>query len=183
MTLRIALQTSLLASALGMLPLAQAAQISQADYSAGKTRISATYKADKTACAALAANAKDVCQEQAKARMKVDGAELSYAFSGKPTDLNKAATVKAETTYAVAKERCDDASGQAKDVCVEEAKAVKAKSLAELKMDKQIVRAETDANTTQRNADYKLAAEKCEILAGDAKAGCVTNAKSTYGKN
>ena len=44
------------------------ASMTKADYTAGKTSISATYKADKAACASLAANAKDVCIEEAKAK-------------------------------------------------------------------------------------------------------------------
>ncbi|MEI2678171.1 MAG: hypothetical protein V9G29_10180 [Burkholderiaceae bacterium] len=31
-------------------------------------------------------------------------------------------------------------------------------------------------------ADYKVAAEKCDALAGDAKAGCLTAAKARFGK-
>ena len=54
------LKASLLAVAMLVLPLAQAATISKADYQAGKTRISADSKADKAACAPLADNAKDM---------------------------------------------------------------------------------------------------------------------------
>ena len=32
------------------------------------------------------------------------------------------------------------------------------------------------------DADYKVAAEKCESLSGDAKGACVSQAKSRYGK-
>ena len=41
-------------------PLAQAAPMNKADYTAGKTRITTQYKSDKAACASLTANAKDV---------------------------------------------------------------------------------------------------------------------------
>ena len=40
----------------------------------------------------------------------------------------KVLVAKAESAYAVAKERCDDKSGNAKDVCVKEAKAVESRA-------------------------------------------------------
>jgi hypothetical protein len=37
--------------------------------------------------------------------------------------------------------------------------------------------------TVKRDANYKVAIEKCDALAGDAKSSCVASAKTTYGKN
>jgi hypothetical protein len=89
---------------------------------------------------------------------------------------------KAESVYAVAKERCDDKAGNAKDVCVEEAKAVEVKALADAKMGKQIGEARSDAAADKRDADYKVAVEKCDVMAGDAKSACVASAKAQFGK-
>jgi hypothetical protein len=164
------------------LPLAQAAGMPKADYSAAKTRISADYKADKATCAAQAGNAKDICVEEAKAKEKVARAELEYGYTGKSGDRNKVLVAKAESAYAVAKEKCDDLAGNAKDVCVKEAKAVEVKALADAKMGKQIGEAKKDAAEDKRNADYKVAVEKCDALAGDAKASCVASAKASFGK-
>ena len=61
------LATTLALAALLAFPTAQAANLSKADYDAGKTRLSADYKTEKAACATLAANAKDICVEAAKA--------------------------------------------------------------------------------------------------------------------
>jgi hypothetical protein len=74
-------QMPLMMAALLMLPLAQAATMSKADYKAGKTRISAEYVTDKTACASLAGNTKDVCVEQAKAKDRIARAELEYGYT------------------------------------------------------------------------------------------------------
>jgi hypothetical protein len=147
---------------------AQAATITKADYEASKTRISADYKADKAACASLAANAKDICVEEAKAKEKVARAELEYSFTGKSKERNKVLVAKAESTYAVAKEKCDDKAGNDKDVCVKEAKAVEVKALADAKLGKEIGEARKDAADEKRDADYKVAIEKCDALAGDA---------------
>jgi hypothetical protein len=166
-----------------VLPLAQAATMSKADHTAGKTRISADFKADKAACAPLADNAKDICIEEAKAKEKVASAELEYAYTGKSSDHNKVLKAKAEAAYAVAKEKCDDQSGNAKDVCVQEAKAIETKALANAKMGKEIGEAKVDASQAKRDADYKVAAEKCAGMSGDAKASCMAAAKTKFGKN
>jgi len=182
MNKQITLQCSIAVAALMAFPMAQATGITKADYSAGKTRISADYKAEKATCAPLAGNAKDICVEQAKGHEKVARAELEYSYSGKPADQNKVLVAKAESAYAVAKEKCDDLAGNTKDVCVKEAKAIEVKALADAKAGKQIVEATTDAAETKRTADYKVDSEKCEAFAGDAKASCISTAKAKFGK-
>jgi hypothetical protein len=74
--------------------------------------------------------------QEAKAKEKVALAEIEYGYSGKGADHTKVLVAKAESAYAVAKERCDDQSGNAKDVCVKEAKAVEVKALADAKLGK-----------------------------------------------
>ena len=176
------LKTSLLFAALFALPMAHAANIAKADYKAGKSRISAEYKADKAACSSMKANAKDICVEEAKGKEKVARAELEYSYTGKPGDQNKVLVAKAKSVYAVAKEKCDDQTGNAKDVCVQQAKAAETKALADAKMGKEIGEAKKDAAEDKRDADYKVAAEKCDALSGDAKSSCVTAAKARFGK-
>jgi hypothetical protein len=178
-----ALKAALLAAGMLALPAAYAATMTKVDYSAGKTRIGAEYKADQAACASQTANAKDICIQEAKAKEKVALAELEYGYTGKAADGNKVLVVKAESAYAVAKERCDDQAGNAKDVCVKEAKAVEIKALADAKMGKQIGEAKQDAAADKLDADYKVAIEKCDALAGDAKTSCVAAAKAKFGKS
>ncbi len=172
----------LLALALGLPVAAQAATLTKTDYKAGKDRISADYKADKQACSPMSGNAKDICVEEAKAKEKVARAELEYSYSGKPADQAKIQEVKAKTAYDVAKEKCDDKKGNDKDVCVQEAKAARDKALADARMGKQMGEAKRDANEEKRDADYKLAMEKCDAMSGDAKTHCTALAKEKYGK-
>jgi hypothetical protein len=177
------LRAALLAASVVALPAAYAATMTKADYAAGKSRISADYKTDKAACATQAGNAKDICMQEAKAKERVALAELEYGYTGKAADHNKVLVAKAESAYAVAKERCDDQAGNAKDVCVKEAKAVEIKALADAKMGKEIGEAKKDAAADKFDADYKVAIEKCDALAGDAKSSCVAAAKAKFGKN
>ena len=162
---------------------AQAAQIGDADYKAGKAKIAADFKADKLACKSMTANAKDVCQEEAKAKDKNAMAALEYGHTGKAADEKKMLKVKVDTAYAVAKEKCDDQAGNAKDVCVQQAKADHNKGLAELKLVKEVAAAGKDATETAREADLKLANEKCDALSGDAKSTCQSAAKARFGKS
>ncbi len=177
------LAATLSLSALLALAPAHAAQVSKADYKASKDKIAATYKAEKAACKPLTANAKDVCQEEAKAKEKNELAALEYAYTGKAADEKKMLSVKVDTAYAVAKEKCDDQTGNAKDVCVQEAKTTHDKGLAELKLVKKVAAAGKDATEANREADLKLANEKCDALSGDAKNACQSAAKARFGKS
>jgi hypothetical protein len=172
-----------MAAALAFAPWAQAITTSPADYKAGKTRISADYKTDKAACGSLKANAKDICVQEAKAKEKLAFAELEFAYTGKAADGTKVEVVKADGSYAVAKEKCDDLKGNDKDVCVKEAKAVHVKALADAKVPKKVAEVRSDAAADVNTANYKVAVEKCDSMTGDAKTACVAAAKTKFGKS
>jgi hypothetical protein len=183
MSIQCNLKATLIIAAWLSMPIAHAASMSKADYKAEKERIGVVYKADKAACGSMAGNAKDICVEEAKAKEKVAHAELKYNYSGKSEDHSKFLEAKAKSAYKVAKEKCDDKAGNDKDVCVKEAKAAEAKALADAKMGKQIREAKKEATEDKRDADYKVAVEKCNATAGDAKTSCLATAKANFGKN
>ena len=162
---------------------ASAAIGNKTDYDAVKDRIAAEYKTDRAACDGYSDNKKDVCQEQAKGREKVAKAEAEYNYTGKPADMDKIAVVTADSAFAVAKEMCDDKGGSEKDVCKTEAKATHTKAVADAKMTRKVSEARKDATEDKRDADYRVASEKCDSLAGDAKAACVSAAKITFNKS
>ncbi len=176
-------KASLLLTGLLFLPLAQAANMSKADYNAGKTRIAADYKLDHSACASLAGNAKDICDEQAKGKQKVATAELEYGHSASAGNHAKVLTAQADAAFSVAKERCDDLAGNVKDVCVKQAEATHVAALSDAKAGKQISEARTEAADEKRDADYKVQLEKCDVAAGEIKSQCVTAAKAKFGKS
>ena len=119
------------------LTVAHAGTMTKEEASAEKARIEAEYKTDKKACDAMNGNAKDVCVEQAKGKEKVARAELEYKQDASERHRGKLAEAKADAQYAVAKEKCDDLTGDQKDVCVKDAKAAKARAEANLKSAKQ----------------------------------------------
>jgi hypothetical protein len=157
--------------------------MTRSEYSAAKSAIKADYKVDKTACASSKGNAQDICKEQAKGKEKIAIAELDFKRTGTDSDNNKVAVAKADSTFAVAKEMCDDKSGEAKTLCRTEAKSIHTKALAESKMVKKIGEAKVDEKQDINTANYKVAIEKCESTSGDVKTACVASAKTKYNKN
>jgi hypothetical protein len=177
------LAAAVLTSALAFASAAvQAANFSKASYDSAKADIKATYKAERENCGALAGNAKDICVEQAKGREAVALAQLEYNYTGKAADERKLYTVRADTRYELAKERCDDLGGDAKDVCLRQARSEHEKAQADIKLAQKVTTAIDEADQARMKADYKLAMEKCTQLAGDAKDSCVSAAKSRYGE-
>lgn len=170
-----------------------AEDLTKAKYKIAKENIATTYKTEKTACGSMAGNAKDICVEEAKAKEKIAKADLELQFAPSVKTTYKARIAKAEAEYSVDKERCDDASGNAKDVCVKEAKAKETTAIADAKAaektsdakatsNEKISDARKEAADDKAGAQYKLATEKCDSQSGAAKDKCVADAKLQYGK-
>jgi len=171
-------------------------------YKAAENRIMDEYRTDKSACDSLSGNKKDICRAEAKGKEKVAEAELESVYEPSAKHYYKALVAKAEANFAIADEKCDDKSGNEKDVCVKEAKAAEtsAKADAEVKMktwnanreasDTSIeagmaarqkgADARQEAATDTRDANYTVAREKCDSLSSDAKDRCVDAAKLKY---
>ena len=172
---------------------AQAATSKAAHDSAIKSAES-QYKQDKSACGSLSGNAKDICMEEAKGKEKIAKAEADADYKNTPKARESARVTRADAAYDVAKEKCDDLAGNAKDVCVKEAKAAHVKAKADAKVDRvaadsrndsseKTAEAKREASEDKRDANYKVAVEKCDSLAGTAKDTCLQNAKAQFGKS
>jgi len=175
-------------------PMAPAAPISKDAYDLALKNADAQYKMDKDACSSRTGNTKDICLADANGKEKVAKADAEAAYKNTPKVREDARVTRAEATYNVAKEKCGNLSGNSKDVCVKEADAVLVKAKADAKVDRVTADTQQDAATKQadarkeanadkRAAEYKVAIEKCDALAGPAKDSCVTNAKVQYGKS
>jgi len=162
---------------------AAAAPIAKDAYNAENKRIEDQYKADRDACKSMTGNQKDICVETAKGKEKVAKAENEAAYKDTDKARYDAKVARAEADYAVAKEKCDDFSGNQKDVCVKEAKAAETRAKADAKATHVAADSRKDAAEDKRTADYKVAVEKCDSLSGDAKTQCVKDAKARYGKS
>jgi hyperosmotically inducible protein len=109
----------------------------------------------------------------------------SASFAAAPAPNNdtvayKQMTAKAAADYKTAKAACGAQSGNAKDVCVEEAKLARARSeadaVAQYKSDKNSVK---KARVDVAEAEYDLAKAKCAPMAGADKDNCLSTAKAT----
>ena len=120
----------------------------------------ATYSVAKEKCDDLAGNAKDVCVKEAKAAHVAAKADAKVAI--KTAEVNAVAQEKRADANATAQEKKVDANATARE------------KTADVKK---------DAAADKRNADYAVAKEKCDPLAGDAKANCIKEAKVRYGQS
>lgn len=175
-------------------PMMPPTPMSKASYAQAVKDADAQYKIDKDACSSLSGNAKDICVAEAKGKDSVAKAEAEASYKHTPRARENARIARAQANYDVAIEKCDELAGNAKDVCVKEAKAELVKGKANAKVDRvtadtrheaatQQAEARKDANADKRDADYKVAIEKCDALAGPTKDACVSNAKTEFGKN
>jgi hypothetical protein len=171
---------ALCAAALAFAAGAQAAGDKGA-YAQAKSSAKAAYESQHKQCDALSGNAKDVCVLQAKAARTRAEETAEAAYKDTDRARQRAAKEIAEADYKVAKEKCDDLSGNPKDVCVQEAKAALAKAKADAKAVKETRSARKDAAEEKRDADYKVAKEKCDALSGDGKSACLDKAKAAFG--
>jgi len=183
---------------------AMAESMSKNQYKSLGRTIDAEFKLDKAQCKALAGNANDICIAEAKGRHGLANAGLEYQY--KPTIQTRydMRVAKADADYSVASEKCDDRAGNSKDVCVKEAKAAQVHQMADAETLMKTSKADAVANeksddanekameksneaykdgaADKRAADYVVAKEKCDVLAGDAKGNCLSNAKVHFGK-
>jgi len=161
---------------------ALAAGMTASEYSAAKDRASAEYKAAKAQCNSMSGNAKDICVAEAQAVEKKAKANAEAQYKNTDKARQDAVIAGAKADYDVAKEKCDDKKGNDKDVCVKEAKAAETKAIADAKATQKVAAVRQDAREDKMQADYKVAMEKCDALAGAAKDSCQTAAKAKYGK-
>lgn len=183
---------------------AMAQGVSKSDQQAAKANIAAAYKSDKAACGTLTGNSKDICEAEASGKEKNKLAELAANYTPSAKTRNQVRVVKAESNYAVAKERCDDFAGNAKDVCLKEAKSAEIAAKADAKV--HLTTSDVNAAVNEKNSDnrksanlktaearrdavedkteaqYAVEKQKCEAFAGDAKAQCLSSAKTAFGK-
>ena len=162
-------------------------------YTAEKERIKADYKLDGDRCKSLSGNAKDVCNAEASGRQKIALAELDARNENTPKAREEAMIARADAIYGVQSERCDDLAGQKKNVCMQEAKSARDKARADAKAERQsasaqgtanekIADARKEAGEAKREADYRVAMERCDTFAGERKDLCVKDAKARFGK-
>ncbi|QIL79904.1 hypothetical protein G7047_08285 [Diaphorobacter sp. HDW4A] len=162
-----------------------------------KKNIETQYKSALAQCKSMSGNAKDICEKEAKGNEKIAKAELDVRVKPNDSTHYKARLARAEAAYEVAKERCDDLSGNAKDVCKKDANAAHVKAKEEAKVKRveeaptnkspaakaaEVSEARKDAVQDTREAQYKAAKERCDAMSGPDKDTCINDAKIRFGQ-
>jgi hypothetical protein len=155
----------------------------KASYAAARDNAGAEYKIAREKCNAISGNPKNVCVKEAQAARTRTKSEAEAQYKSTPRARASARTAIANAEYEVAIAKCDSQTGNEKDVCIKEAKAAKIAFIADAKADKKVVTARADARDDKRDANYKVAIERCDALAGPSKLSCVDSAKALYGKS
>lgn len=95
----------------------------------------------------------------------------------------KAEKERIEAQYKADKAHCDELAGNTKDVCKAQAKAKERVAKAELEANaKGTPKARYEAQLVRAEAEYEVAKEKCDDLAGNQKDVCEKEAKATEKK-
>ena len=107
-------------------------------------------------------------------------AQFAFAKTAQPRADYTAAKDQASVVYKDARAKCDALKEHEKDMCVVEAKAAekRAKALAEANY-KGTIKAKTDSQIANADADLMVAKVACDTKAGNEKDVCVKQAKAT----
>src|SRR5690242_6343013 len=132
-----------------------AANMTKAEHTAAKASIKDEYKTAKKACDAQKDNAKDICMAEVKGKEDVALAELTATYEPTRQHRYEARLARARADYAVARERCDDLAGNAKDVCVKEAQSAETTAKADARAQRKIAEANKSAGTASAKAQDK----------------------------
>ena len=174
--------TALLCAAFCAASLTVAANTTKDEHKAAIKAAEDTYKTARAGCDPLSGNAKDICIEEAKVQKTYAVTKADADFKNTPKAIYDGRKDVASAEYDLAKAKCNSKAGNDKDVCIKEAKAVEVRAQADAKAGNKISDARADASDAKRNADYKVAAEKCDTFSGDDEDACMKDAKARYGK-
>ncbi len=178
--------------------------MTKAEVKDAKAKIEADYKAALVPCDSLSGNPKKICTVEAKGNKKAALAALDAKNDPTPKNQQQASDAKAAAAYDLAHQKCQEQTGNAKDVCIKEAKAAEVAAKADAKAlmkstdanqdanktitkaankaGEKVSEARSDAATDKTDAQYKVEKEKCDALAGAAKDNCMAQAKTRFGK-
>ena len=168
--------------------------LTKTEYKAASQTLDGDRKAAITACSATSGNAKSVCVMEAKGQFTIAQADLDAKYKPSAKADKKLRDKRADVAYDIAKEKCNELSGNPKSVCIKDAKSAKvaakadakvAKVASEAKSDtsKKVADARKDAMEDKSDAAFAAAKQRCDSLAGDAKTGCLNNTKAKFGKS
>ena len=124
---------AVLAAGLCALTLSLGAYAASDEYKAAKKKIADEYAVERQKCGSRYGVAADLCIAHARGVRDVAKAELEAAYKPSPRAYYDAAIVRAKTTYAVAKDECNEKRGAEKSACLKEAFDARQRAFGEAK--------------------------------------------------
>jgi len=165
---------------------AQAAPQSAEEYKAAVSRAEADYRVARERCNTSAGTTKAICVAEAKAAEKRAKADAMVAYKNTDAARNDARVEYAEADYMVAKERCGEQGGNARDICMEEARASLAKAKADAKASATTGSAAKDSSLNEETVqsgetppagERAAARAQCDQMSGNAREECISAAE------
>ena len=189
MTFRIAC----LAAALACCAAASGAPLlSKDELKANKVRIEEQYDQAQTRCKRVEGHARELCNEQARGERDVQAAELQMQAEPTPANDQKLRLAKAEAAHSLAMVKCKAILGSGRSVCRDDARAVFESAKAEAKLQREVVAQALNSEHQVREraaqaeriaqAQFTAARERCEMLPGEARTACLTDARQRFGR-
>ena len=107
----------------------------------------------------------------------------SIGLAALSKDERKAEEERISAEHKSAKDQCDNLKANARDICVAEANGANKVAKANLDArDKGSLKAQMDARLARAEAEYDVAKERCDDLAGNVKHVCVMDAKAALAR-
>lgn len=172
-------QAAFLTLALISASFASAQSVDNAAYKAAHDNAETTYKAAKKQCNTMKDNAEDICEEEAKVARAQAERDAVAQHKNTGTELQKADRKLVDAKYDLAKEKCDDLSGNAKDSCQAQARSMKADMTAQTGTETRTgVLVDNTRGTVAANAaDARDRTAAAADRMGDRTAAAAANAK------
>jgi hypothetical protein len=153
-------------------------KVVEATFDAQITRAAADYKVAMAKCAALDGNPQDICEADAQKTRELAEGTAKANHEGTAEARAEARKKGADAELALAKQKCDQLTGNEQDVCVKEAQLIHTRAVTTSDTNQAVAEASDERFEAVDEAQYKLAMEKCESLQGDAQDVCELGAKA-----
>lgn len=142
----------------------------------------AAFDVAKARCDALVGIPHEICVADARAaRVRIEE-EAGAAYKNTLAAYTEARMRIATAYFERDTTRCGAAVGNDRDVCQRQAKATLVATQADARADRKAIEARLDAQDAKIDAEYRVALQKCDAYAGDVKEGCLSTARTAYGK-
>ena len=108
---------------------------------------------------------------------------LAQAASSEANETYRAAKRHADEAYKDARAKCNELSGNPKEVCIAQAKAAEARSKADAEAKyKNTPKAYLNARIVGADGDFAVAKERCNAKTGNEKQLCLEEARAAHTK-